>query len=109
MSFVRRPAPPPSPGDDSTEIGLTSIPRVRCEPRHDSATRTAPGKPDASRVMTTTRPRHRGQLRARSPSLSIDATADLVVAWNYNEDNSESGSSAVAFVDRKTSAVVATR
>jgi hypothetical protein len=38
----------------------------------------------------------------------VYATDDLVVAWNYNEDEGESGVSAAAFIDPATNAVVAT-
>jgi hypothetical protein len=38
----------------------------------------------------------------------VFATDELVVAWTYNEDESESGTSAAAFVDPATNAVVAT-
>lgn len=39
---------------------------------------------------------------------SVYATADLVVAWNYNEDVGQSGASVVAFVDPAGNALVAT-
>jgi hypothetical protein len=38
----------------------------------------------------------------------VVATDDLVVAWTHNEDEGESGSSAAAFVDPATNAVLAT-
>ena len=37
----------------------------------------------------------------------VYATSDLVVAWTYNQDDGESGSSAAAFIDPATNAVVA--
>jgi len=39
---------------------------------------------------------------------AVYATADLAVAWTYNEDEGQSGTSAAAFVDPATNQIVAT-
>jgi hypothetical protein len=39
---------------------------------------------------------------------AVYATSDLVVAWSYNEDEPESGTSAAAFVDPATNSLLAT-
>ena len=39
---------------------------------------------------------------------NVHAAADLVVAWSYNEDDGQSGTSAAAFIDPATNQVMAT-